>query len=470
MIKRFRVFGLWRLAYPVMGDALICFLSLGAALVLRDSHLLNASMCVAFAPLFLLWLATFYALGLYELHQIRDFLSLVRNSLVSMSACWVLGAVYFYLISPYTDLRPKTILLLVVIISHVFLIGWRRLLLYILDYHLLNQRIAFLGDEGQVRIFEETMREHSRPLGFRSVRWGLDGADILVVDIRWAEDNWEKARDMLSMAIHGGVPVINLESFYEMVFGKVSPEYAGNPAWPLEFVLPRSQGIYPKIKRALDLLMASVLLLLLSPLMASVCLLILLMERSSPFYGQRRIGFLGEEFILLKFRTMVDNADQAGPFTSYREKDGRITRLGQWLRRFRLDELPQLWNVLRGEMSLVGPRPEWIREVEILEKAVPHYHLRHLVRPGITGWAQVYYRATNDPQDSIEKHHFDLYYLKYFSFALDCAILLKTFKRVFIKDSRVFASGAPQAKFHVSTRRLPPNAGSIITRKRKREL
>ena len=113
------------------------------------------------------------------------------------------------------------------------------------------------------------------------------------------------------------------------------------------------------------------------------------------------------------------------------------------MRRFRLDELPQLWNVFIGDMSLVGPRPEWVKEVEVLEKVVPSYHLRHLVKPGITGWAQVRFRATNSVDDSIEKIHFDLYYLKYLSFGLDMSILLKTAKRILTHDSNVVHLPSP---------------------------
>ncbi len=130
----------------------------------------------------------------------------------------------------------------------------------------------------------------------------------------------------------------------------------------------------------------------------------------------------------------------------------RPTRLGAFLRRFRLDEFPQLWNVLRGEMSLVGPRPEWVKEVAVIEKSVPNYHLRHLVPPGITGWAQVYYRATQGLEGSLEKHHYDLYYLKNFSPALDLAILLKTVKRVFLSDARVQSVRVP---FPAERRPLP---------------
>jgi lipopolysaccharide/colanic/teichoic acid biosynthesis glycosyltransferase len=180
------------------------------------------------------------------------------------------------------------------------------------------------------------------------------------------------------------------------------------------------------------------------PAMLIIAFVIRTAERIPPLYGQTRVGYLGRTFTLWKFQSMRPGADNEGPFASRLENNGlRVTRVGQFLRNWRLDELPQLWNVLRGDMSLVGPRPEWIREVEILETAVPTYHLRHLVPPGLTGWAQVYFRATNDIQGSIEKHHYDLYYLKNFSLALDFSIMLKTFKRVFLRDARVSTPSVP---------------------------
>jgi lipopolysaccharide/colanic/teichoic acid biosynthesis glycosyltransferase len=179
--------------------------------------------------------------------------------------------------------------------------------------------------------------------------------------------------------------------------------------------------------------------------MLLVAAAIRLVDRTSPLYGQMRIGYLGRTFLLWKFRTMRQDAEQKGPFIQFSEGDDpRVTRLGSVLRRLCIDELPQLWNVLKGDMSLVGPRPEWAREVDILEKAVPTYTLRYLVPPGMTGWAQVYFRATNNPEDAIEKHNYDLYYLKHFSLALDFSIMLKTIKRVFVEDPHAPSVPAPK--------------------------
>jgi lipopolysaccharide/colanic/teichoic acid biosynthesis glycosyltransferase len=140
---------------------------------------------------------------------------------------------------------------------------------------------------------------------------------------------------------------------------------------------------------------------------------------------------------------MSHGAEAKGPLLAADALDSHVTWLGDILRRFRLDELPQLWNVLIGDMSFVGPRPEWMKEVEMLEKVVPANHLRHLVKPGVTGWAQVRFRQTNTVADAIERLHYDLYYVKNWSFALDVSIILKTAKRVLISDATVDAIPSP---------------------------
>jgi lipopolysaccharide/colanic/teichoic acid biosynthesis glycosyltransferase len=161
-----------------------------------------------------------------------------------------------------------------------------------------------------------------------------------------------------------------------------------------------------------------------SPIMAVVALLIKLEGRGPVFFSQTRAGQHGTLFTLHKFRTMEVGSEFKGLYTV--EGDPRVTRLGHWLRLTRLDELPQLWNVLRGEMSLIGPRAEWIKCVERYEKAIPYYHFRHLVRPGITGWAQVNYPYGASVEDTVEKLMYDLYYIRHFSLALDATVILKT--------------------------------------------
>lgn len=184
--------------------------------------------------------------------------------------------------------------------------------------------------------------------------------------------------------------------------------------------------IWPdRLRRVFDLLIASLLLILLMPLFLPVALAIRLESKGPIFFRQLRTGLYNQEFEIIKFRSMYENAESNGAQWACKN-DKRVTRVGQFIRKTRLDELPQLFNVLTGEMSLIGPRPE--REVFIkdLETAVPFYRFRHLVKPGITGLAQVMYRYGASVEDARYKHRYDLYYIRHRSWYLDLKILLKT--------------------------------------------
>jgi lipopolysaccharide/colanic/teichoic acid biosynthesis glycosyltransferase len=156
----------------------------------------------------------------------------------------------------------------------------------------------------------------------------------------------------------------------------------------------------------------------------ATALAVRLTSKGPILFCQERIGRHEQSFTLYKFRTMVDGADQHGDYTA--EKDARITPIGQFLRKSRLDEIPQLWNVLKGDMSLVGPRPEWSKLVNEYENKVKLYHYRHMVRPGITGWAQVCYPYGSSVEDAVQKLKYDLYYVRYYTLVLDITIIVKT--------------------------------------------
>jgi lipopolysaccharide/colanic/teichoic acid biosynthesis glycosyltransferase len=455
---------LWfvRTIIPVLGDLAILFGSLCLSFYLRQPQLLQADVLLGFAPLFALWCGTFYVSGLYNLRQVRDFVALIGGLLASGIICWLLGTTYFYLFYPYLDLTPKTHLALTVALSHLLMLMWRRTILLATDFTLLKLRLLVLADESHLDHLRRTMgSRHDDSLDLAS-SFGPD-VDLVVADSEWIEGHWEEARRVFSAAVARHTAVVSLDGFYESLFGKVSPAFASDPSWALEHVLPHSDSLYFRGKRMGDICAAAAGLIVMFPVLVLTALAIRCFDGMSPLYGQSRVGYLGRSFMLWKFRTMRPGADSDGPFRPDRESSDRVTSLGAFLRRFRFDEFPQLWNVLRGDMSLVGPRPEWIKEVEVLEKVVPHYHLRHLVPPGITGWAQVYYRATNDPQESIEKHHYDLYYLKHFSPALDLTILLKTIKRIFVRDAGVSSVHTPFPRSMRMTP-LPVDIASIISR------
>jgi exopolysaccharide biosynthesis polyprenyl glycosylphosphotransferase len=229
------------------------------------------------------------------------------------------------------------------------------------------------------------------------------------------------------------IPVYTLESFHEVLWRQVPADrIEGWWAFARESLLARN-SIYDQIKRLFDVFAALIALPFLLPLWLLVSLLVRLDSPGPAIFRQVRIGRDGRPFVLYKFRTMRIGSQNGSIYTA--KRDPRITRLGHFLRRTRIDELPQLLNVILGDMSIIGPRAEWIKCVERYEGSIPFYSYRHFVRPGITGWAQVNYPYGESDLDALEKLKFDLYYIRNYSLFLDVAILLKTLHLV------VFAKG-----------------------------
>jgi exopolysaccharide biosynthesis polyprenyl glycosylphosphotransferase len=190
-------------------------------------------------------------------------------------------------------------------------------------------------------------------------------------------------------------------------------------------------GFYSKVKRIVDVAISTILLIITSPLFLIIPIIIKISSRGPIFYVQERSGLDEKRFKLIKFRTMVNNAEENGPQWAS-ENDPRVTRVGKILRKLRLDELPQLINVLKGDMSLIGPRPERDNFIRELKTKIRYYSLRFYVKPGITGWAQINYRYGASLEDAIEKLAYDLYYIKNMSLLLDISIILKTIRVVLL--------------------------------------
>lgn len=185
-----------------------------------------------------------------------------------------------------------------------------------------------------------------------------------------------------------------------------------------------------KAKRLMDIAISSTILMVTLPLWPVIALAIKLNSRGPVFYTQTRVGKGEKVFALSKFRSMIERAEEEGALWA-NENDERVTAVGRILRRLHVDELPQLLHVLRGEMSLIGPRPERPEFVRELEPQIPHYSLRHLVKPGLTGWAQVHYPYASSLEASREKLKYDLYYVAHMSLLLDLRVLLKTAQKIF---------------------------------------
>ncbi|MEO5656438.1 MAG: TIGR03013 family XrtA/PEP-CTERM system glycosyltransferase [Nitrospiria bacterium] len=324
------------------------------------------------------------------------------------------------------------------------LVGWRLACAKLLGAHAFERRILLVGAGSLADDVEMALASQSDPVYTIAVRlpeWpsadagasfacleglaegsGIDRVVIAVGDRRGKLPINELLRCRFSgVAIEDGV------SFYERLTGKVHLD-ALKPSWLIfSDGFPRS-GLAARGKRAFDLIASIVGLLALTPLTLLIALLIKLDSPGPVLYRQERVGRGERPFTLYKFRSMRQDAERStGPVWA-KERDDRVTRVGKWLRLLRLDELPQLINVVRGEMSIVGPRPERPCFVDYLKTHIPYYGLRHAVKPGITGWAQVRYRYGSSVADTIEKLQYDLCYIKNQSLTLDATILMDTVK------------------------------------------
>ena len=271
------------------------------------------------------------------------------------------------------------------------------------------------------------VEETGMPAGGTSLRRALEDNKRRIDGIIIREAGFELPTDVAQglVELHfSGVPSYTLELFHEVYWRKI-PLYRLNQTWLFQegFAVAR-EPFFERAKRISDILLALFGLVLASPLFLIVPVVIWLDDRGPVFFRQSRTGLNREPFQLVKFRTMKNGGVDGPVYTQV--GDSRITRIGRFLRKTRIDEIPQLWNVFMGDMSLIGPRAEWTRLVDDYERTIPCYHFRHLVRPGITGWAQVNYPYGASKEDAMRKLEYDLYYIRHFSFRLDASIILKT--------------------------------------------
>ncbi|MGV0107963.1 sugar transferase [Nostoc sp. DSM 114167] len=265
---------------------------------------------------------------------------------------------------------------------------------------------------------------------------------------QWSQESWSgvivtaqinfsksQAQQLMQMRLRG-IPVYTLPDVYETFWYKLPSSLLQDKWLAFSDGFNLMPGYFSmKLKRVIDLILILFLLVLVAPLLLLVALLVRLDSPGPVLYSQQRSGLYGKPFRVYKFRSMYQNAEKLGAQWAS-QRDPRITRVGYWLRLLRIDELPQIWNVLRGEMSLIGPRPERPEFDVKLKEAIPYYEVRYLVKPGITGWAQVMYPYGASIEDAYEKLSYDLYYIKNYSIWLDLAIAFKTIRVVLLGKGR----------------------------------
>jgi lipopolysaccharide/colanic/teichoic acid biosynthesis glycosyltransferase len=255
------------------------------------------------------------------------------------------------------------------------------------------------------------------------------GVEMIVLD----QNAEAKIKGEIMDLLASGVRILEVESFVETLCQKIPPTEVDS-TWLTKLDLRQRDPIIRRIKRLLDLFLSVVGLIICMPILLISCFIIGLESGFPLFFHQKRTGLLGQPYVLHKLRTMRQNAEEKGAEWA-KQNDSRVTIVGRFLRKWRIDEIPQFWNVIKGEMSIVGPRPERPELENEINERLPYWKCRYLLKPGLTGWAQIRFRYASDMESSEEKLSYDLYYVKNASFFLDLEIMLSTLRSL-TKGSR----------------------------------
>lgn len=401
--------------------------------------------------------ACLYYADLYDLRHLADRRELFMRILQALSpASFILAALYFWFPSLVIG---RGVFLIAALLVVMLIIGWRAAFEWVSTRLGPRERLLLVGTSGAAVALAREMHERRHDIGVEIVGFidpdparvgapvlnpGVIGTiedipsivrarsvDRVVVSL--ADARGQLPMDKLLEMKLDGVSFDHLASVYEEYTGKIAVENL-RPSWLIFSPGFRKSRVLSAAKRVLDVTAATVLLVITAPLIALTALAVRLTSSGPVLYHQPRVGLHGRIFIVHKFRSMREDAEAAtGAVWASKEGDPRVTSIGRLLRRSRLDELPQLWNVLKGDMSFVGPRPERPEFVSELTREIPYYGQRHIVRPGVTGWAQVRYSYGASVEDALQKLQYDLFYIKNLSIAFDLFIILNTVKTVLLR-------------------------------------
>ena len=430
-----------------VGDLLAFSAALFLSLTVRYGRFPSAALLklhlAPFATLFLLWTLVFFIAGLYEKHTLvfkGKLPVLIFNTQIANS---LLAVLFFYMI-PFFGITPKTVLLIHLVISFILVVVWRVVLVQYFGFRH-RERAILIGAGVEMKELKDEVNGNERYNLIFISSVDLDHIDgiafqeeiiekvyservtSIVIDLKHEEAM--KILPSLYNLIFSNVRFLDMHKVYEEVFDRVPLSLVGY-SWFLENISFSSHTMYDTLKRAMDIAIGGILGLVSLVVYPFVIVAIKIEDKGPIFIIQDRIGQGNRKIKLLKFRSM--KGSDGGVWLT--EGDTRVTRVGHFLRRSRIDELPQLWNVVRGDISLIGPRPDIVDLGKKLTQELPYYTVRNLIKPGLSGWAQL---KQDLPPQSLEETRlrlaYDLYYLKNRSFILDLTIALKTIKVLILR-------------------------------------
>jgi exopolysaccharide biosynthesis polyprenyl glycosylphosphotransferase len=435
-----------------LGDLGFFVFALWLSLFLRAFEVPSRDLFVdhllPFSFLFLVWALVFFVAGLYESRSIVLARRALSNTLLVSQTVNVLFAGLFFFMIPYFGITPKTLLVIYLAVSFLLVLFWRAAIFPWLGLQKTENAIL-VGEGHEVVQLQSALNmahrapsrvaavlaPHSQTLAEDITRAiAAHNARAIIADFN--DTRVSAALSKLYNSIAAGIRFFDASTLYEEVFGRV-PLSVINDSWLAQNISQYANTLYDLTKRVTDVALAALGLPVFFVVYPFVALAIKLEDGGQIIISMPRVGEGGRVFNIHKFRSMSGN--DKGQYGVGGTTKLRVTRVGKFLRSSRIDELPQLWNILLGDLSLIGPRPETPALVAVYEKEIPYYGMRHLIKPGLSGWAQLYYHQ--DPHHSTDveatkmKLSYDLYYLKHRSLALDLMIILKTIRRLLIKSN-----------------------------------
>jgi sugar transferase (PEP-CTERM system associated) len=453
LIRLFSVYYPIRTLVLLIGEALIVWTSflLGAVYAFGSDSYLVLNVEGGYYKIFgltVLALVCSHGLDLYDTARLNPKGELYFRLLL-------LAGVLAFILTAVNWARPNYLLgggssTVGLIILTVALIGWRLVFNWLVQLPILVERVYVLGTGERAQRLVQGFRQNPE-IGVEIVSWtgkmkGAVSSDSVAAHLMEVVHKQKVHRVILAMPDRRdtipmrelfnlrlqGVKVEEATSWLERISGKIEVENL-YPSWVVLGEGFRRSTAFMLLRRAMSVVSSLVGLILAAPMIPLIMFVIRLDSEGPVFYTQTRVGKNGRLFKVVKFRSMRQDAEAAnGPQWAV-ENDPRVTRVGRFLRSFRLDDIPQFWCVLRGDMALVGPRPERPEFVEWLSKEIPYYEVRHIVRPGLTGWAQVKYKHVSTVEDAREELQYDLFYIKNASIGLDLLIMLQTVKTVLLR-------------------------------------
>ena len=396
--------------------------------------------------------ASFYLFDLYDFREIRKPGVLYIRTLQALGLTAIVLSVMFYAFPEMLFGRGVFLISLLFMLSTMIL--WRVFVIWLLGHPRLAERVLILGTESNaIELAREALdrpEQGYKIVGFVGDDPKLVGQSLinprvlgLTDDLQEIVSRYHISRivlainerrgrmpldSLIEMKLRDGLAIEESDSFYERLTGKVSNRTL-RPSWLIFSGPSRRIVFYAQLRRLLDVSLSVAGLFLSLPIMILTAIAIKLESRGPVLYRQTRVGQRNQSFTIMKFRSMRIDAEPEGPVWA-EEDDPRITKVGRVIRKLRIDELPQFINIIRGEMAFVGPRPERPEFVTQLEREIPYYSQRHLVKPGLTGWAQIRYPYCASVADAIQKLQYDLYYIKNQSLLLDVITLFETVRIV----------------------------------------